>query len=387
VERLRVTRGDAILALGLLVLGQVELWVFGTQAGSKLLTVPALVAMTVPLAWRRRAPLAVLSVPFTVLLVEALAAPLADASLPRPTSAAMLAGWVIAVYSTGAHAELPWSLAGAVMGFSFLPISVAADSGRSFDDIEPVSVLFILIPWATGLALRRQRAQALRLRVLADRLDREREERARAAVIEERTRIARELHDEIAHSVSVIAVQADAAEGALERDPGLAREPLAAIKTTARSALVEMRRLLGVLREAGEAPTLSPPPGLAQLGVLVEQARRTGLVAELRVEGQPVTLPAGLDATAYRIVQEGLTNVRKHAGPAQVRVVVGYGMSDLELEVRDDGRGVRSGDGAGHGLLGVRERVALYGGEMHAGPAPGGGYLLRARLPLESAAT
>lgn len=385
MKRLRVTRGDAVLALGLLVLGQVELWAIGWQAGSKLFTVPALLAMTVPLAWRRRAPLAVLGVPFAVLLVEALVVVLADASLPRPTSAAMLAGWVIAVYSTGAHADLPRSLAGAVMGFSFLPISVTADPGRSFDDVDPVSVLFILIPWATGVALRRQRAQARRLRELAARLDRERMEQARTAVAEERARIARELHDEIAHSVSVIAVQADAAEGALARDPGLAREPLAAIKTTARGALVELRRLLGVLRDAGETPTLAPQPGVAQLGLLVEQTRRAGLAVELRVEGEPLPLPAGLDASVYRIVQEGLTNVHKHAGPARARVVVRYGAHVLELEVGDDGGGLGTGDGAGHGLLGIRERVALHGGELDAGPLPGGGYVLRARLPLEAA--
>jgi signal transduction histidine kinase len=384
MKALRVPRNDALLALSLFLVGQVEIWVIGTFSGRAAMTLPAALAATLPLAWRRRAPLLVLSIPFGVLVVEALVAASASVALPRPDSIALLAGWVIAVYSTGAHVELPRSLLGAAIGLSFLPVALAADPTRSLSELDPVSLLFIFIPWLAGVAIRRLRRQAGQLRELAQALEGEREEQALAAVVAERARIARELHDEVAHSVSVIAVQADAAEGALARDPSVARESLGAIKTTARGALVEMRRLLGVLRDAGETPALAPRPGLAQLQSLVEHARQAGVEVELVVEGEPRPLPGGLDLSAYRILQEGLTNVVKHAGHAHARVRVRYGARDLELEVVDDGPGPGAKlNGGGHGLLGMRERVALFGGEMRAGGGPNGGFSLWARLPLE----
>jgi signal transduction histidine kinase len=183
----------------------------------------------------------------------------------------------------------------------------------------------------------------------------------------------------------VMVVQAEAAEEMLDTDPERARRPLAAVQDTGRSALSELRRMLGVLRElADEGPALAPQPGLAALDVLVEQVTAAGLPVSVRVEGEPRPLPPGIDLSAYRIVQEGLTNALRHAGPARAEVVVRYGDRELELQVSDDGRGAATANGgAGHGLVGMRERVAVYGGRLDAGPRPEGGFAIAARLPLE----
>jgi signal transduction histidine kinase len=228
--------------------------------------------------------------------------------------------------------------------------------------------------------VRQQRLRAEALEQLAVELEREREERARAAVAEERTRIARELHDEVAHAMSVIAVQADAAEGALAHDPALVQRPLVAIRETAREALADMRRVLGALR-GDEQAELAPEPGLARAGALLEHARAGGLEVELRVEGEPAPLPPALDLTAYRVLQEGLTNVRRHAAARRVEVVLRYNRDAVGVEVVDDGGGPGSGSGGGRGMAGIRERVALLGGEFVAGPRARG-FALKVTLPL-----
>jgi signal transduction histidine kinase len=242
------------------------------------------------------------------------------------------------------------------------------------------SVLVVLAPVAVGRIVRRQREQQRPLEELTLHLERERERSARAAVAEERTRIARELHDVVAHGVSVIAIQSDAAEAALDHDPDLARSPLHAIRGSAREALTEMRRMLGVLRSDDEAEGNAPQPGLAQLRQLVARA---GVPVTLEVRGQPRPLPAGVDISAYRIVQEALTNVRKHAGGAPTTVRISWTSHHVELTVHDRGPG--PGDGAasdeGHGLIGMRERVRLLGGELDAGAAASGGFEVRAVLP------
>jgi signal transduction histidine kinase len=243
-------------------------------------------------------------------------------------------------------------------------------------------VVFSAVPWLVGQALRRERGRTARLRELATALAAEREERARVAVAAERGRIARELHDVVAHAISVIAVQADAAGRLLQHDPPRAGEPLQAIQTTARGALGEMRQLVGLLRlNEGEAP-LTPQPGLANLDQLAAEARGTGLPVTVDVRGRVRALPVTVDLAAYRIVQEGLTNVRKHAGAAAARVSIRYEPDRLAVEISDDGRGAGAASGGGHGLIGVRERVVLLGGDLHTGPAAGGGFVLRARLPL-----
>ena len=218
-------------------------------------------------------------------------------------------------------------------------------------------------------------------------LEREQDANVRVAAAEERARIARELHDVLSHSVSVMVVQAGAERLALGSERAATGETLEAIENTGRQALAEMRRLLGMLRAEGESPAHAPQPTLAELDGLVSQVREAGLPVELYVEGEPTALPPGVDVSVYRIVQEALTNVLKHAGPATARVVVRYAGRELELEISDDGRGSAAVGDAGHGLVGMRERVALYGGDFDAGVSNGGGFVVRARLPLAATET
>jgi signal transduction histidine kinase len=270
---------------------------------------------------------------------------------------------------------------------------------------QAVTVLVVgVVAWLVGNTIRERRGRFVDLEDRAARLERERELEARRAVAEERLRIARELHDVVAHNLSVVVVQAQAAQRVLDRDTGRARAVIASIEGTGREALDEMRQLLGVLRggvpdgpEDGAGGEFGPQPGLARLGELVEQVRAAGLPVTVHVEGTQRPLGAAADLSAFRIVQEALTNTLKHAGPASAEVLLSYGEHDLELTVSDDGRGAAAGlsrdrdrggtgpAGSGHGLVGMRERVALFGGELTAGPRPGGGYQIRARLPLEVA--
>jgi signal transduction histidine kinase len=238
----------------------------------------------------------------------------------------------------------------------------------------------VIGPAIAGRVIRHVRLQAERLRELTWRLDRERERSAHAAVGEERARIARELHDVVAHGLSVIAIQADAAEAALASDPARAARPLTTIRGSAREALGEMRRLLGVLREDDDAGALQPQPGLAQLPALLDSARAAGLAIHLTERGEPRELHGSLDLSAYRIVQEALTNVRRHAPGAAADLLLDWGADRLAITVGNGGT-VRAQDGTGHGLVGMRERARIHGGELHAGPAPDGGFEVRAVLP------
>ncbi|MET7298993.1 histidine kinase [Embleya sp. NPDC005575] len=244
-------------------------------------------------------------------------------------------------------------------------------------------VVLLAIAWVLGDSMRTRRAFYAELEERATRLEFERDQQAQIAAAAERARIARELHDVVAHNVSVMVVQADGAAYAIESSPDQAREALGTIAATGREALAEMRRLLGVLRSQTETEAYVPQPGVEQLGELVEQVRTAGLNVELRVEGVPVELPQSVALTAYRIVQEALTNTRKHAGPdATATVGVGYGEDGLEMEISDDGRGAAApGDGMGHGLVGMRERVAMLGGRLRTGPSVGGGWSVSAILP------
>jgi signal transduction histidine kinase len=241
--------------------------------------------------------------------------------------------------------------------------------------------------WLVGDTLRRRTARVVELEAHAAVLEREREEVSRRAVADERARIARELHDVIAHSVSVMVVQAAAARRILDSQPDAARTSLAAIENTGREALAEMRRLLGVMRREDAADDAkAPQPGLGRLEALVDDVRAAGLPVDLRIEGAVMALPPGVDVSAYRVVQEALTNALRHAGGAHVSVVVRYRAEDVEVEVSDDGRS-STGEPAdgGRGLLGMRERVALFQGDLEAGPRPGGGFAVRARLPIGTA--
>jgi signal transduction histidine kinase len=204
------------------------------------------------------------------------------------------------------------------------------------------------------------------------------------AVAEERLRIARELHDVVAHAISVIVLQARGGRRSLAMDPDETRQALDTIEATGSEALAEMRRLLGMLRRDDEEIALAPQPSLRHLDSLASQVREAGLPVEVSIEGEPVELSPGVDVSAYRIVQEALTNALKHAGPATARVIVRYGDHHLELEIADTGVGANAGGEEGHGLAGMRERVSLYGGNIDSGPRDGGGFAVKARLPLVS---
>jgi signal transduction histidine kinase len=238
--------------------------------------------------------------------------------------------------------------------------------------------------WVLGDSMRYRREYYVQLEDRAERLERERDAQAQIAAAAERARIARELHDVVAHNVSVMVVQADGAGYALDDDPESARKALQAIAQTGRTALTEMRRMLGVLRSADEAGAYAPQPGIEQLGDLLEQVRAAGLPVTLTVEGVPREMPTGLALAVYRIVQESLTNTRKHGGPnAKATVAMVYTDDCLVLRITDDGRGAAApGDGAGHGMVGMRERVHVFGGTLEAGPQSSGGYAVTAVLPF-----
>ncbi|MFE7489170.1 sensor histidine kinase [Kitasatospora sp. NPDC057541] len=252
---------------------------------------------------------------------------------------------------------------------------------------------FILC-WAWGRLTRVRRAYLVELEDRAARLERERDAQAKVAVAAERARIARELHDVVAHNVSVMIVQADGAAYVLDNSPQQAKEALGTIASTGRQALVEMRRLLGVLRTADtKGEEYVPQPGVEELPELLDQVRTAGLQVDFATSGDPRELPRGVELTVYRIVQEALTNVRKHGGPdVHARVAVDFGERELAVLVEDDGRGstdeqLASGgsDGQGHGLIGMRERVGMVSGSLDVGPRPGGGFRIRAVLPLKAA--
>ena len=255
------------------------------------------------------------------------------------------------------------------------------DPTQSAGDYVWTTMTFTLF-WLAGFGLGLKMRQVTEAEERAARAEREREEEARAAVAEERTRIARELHDIVGHSVSVMTVQAAGVRSLLKPEQEREREALQIIEQTGREALAEMRRLVGVLRRPEEAPALAPQPSLEYVDRLVAQAREAGLPVDLRVEGDPVQLPAGVDLTAYRLVQEGLTNAIKHANAERAQVVVHYRNGTVELTISDDGSGDGGGESGGHGLVGMRERVSVYGGSLDAGPRPEGGYELHATLPV-----
>jgi signal transduction histidine kinase len=333
---------------------------------------------TLPLVARRRFPGAVLAV--------CVASGLAFAALFMPPvflGPAML----VAVYSVAAYGRRWVSLAGLVvaeLGLAAVQLTPVRFERSSF-------LLFmgvIAVAWVLGRFVGDRQVYAAQLEERTAELERAREELARRAVVEERLRLARELHDVVAHAMSVIAVQSGVGAHVAASRPEEVGKALAAIEVTSRGALEELRRLLGVLRQDSEVQaSLTPVPGLANLDSLLAEVGKAGLAVRVRVEGTPLQLPAGVDLSAYRIVQEALTNVVKHAGPAHAEVTIGYRDQDVTVEVVDDGRGAGPPAGGGwvgtgHGLIGMRERVAVFGGDLQVGPRPGGGFRVAARLPL-----
>ena len=366
---------DMLLAGALAIAGMVELALQGAFAPRD---VGLALFMTVPLAWRRRWPLG-----------SALVAMSATAATGRTPGEfhLILVVILIGMFSLGSFASGRAAIAGVSFALVAFWTSIALTSAsKSPTDVlrDAVSVATVIaIPFALGRLLRGRELRLIASEERAQRLELERETKALRAATEERARIARELHDVIAHGVSVMVIQAGAAAEVLSRDPEAARGALVAIQDTGRQALVDLRHMLGLVRE-GDPLALAPRPGLEQLELLLDQVRTAGVPVELEVRGAPRTLPGGVDVSAYRIVQEALTNVLKHAGPARVRVVVVYGADAVELEVIDDGRGPQNDQG--HGLIGMRERVALYDGTLDAGPALPSGFRVRARLPITRSA-
>jgi signal transduction histidine kinase len=352
--------------------GTVDGWLYR----STWLEVPLIVAIVAPLLARRRFPFgAPVAVPFAVIVTTLL-----DDRLVPNNFITFLAA-IAAVFLMALLRDWRQAVAGLAIVFGAEGLVARTDPNGGIGDFFFTSLVFGVV-WIVGFSLGRKFEEADEAKERAARAEREREQQARAAVAEERARIARELHDVVGHSVSVMTVQASGVRRLLRPDQEREREALLVVERTGREALAEMRRMVGVLRRPEEAPALAPQPSLEHLSRLVEQAREAGLPVELRIEGEASQLPAGVDLTAYRLVQEGLTNVVKHAQASRAEVLVNYGDGYLEVTVRDDGKGVGNGDGGGHGLVGMRERVSVYGGELDAGPATGGGYRLRAKLPL-----
>jgi len=337
----------------------------------------AVIAFTTPLLARRRfpfkAPLAMYVAFGAVSFVDGRLVPSDFVALP-----AALAGLVV----IGMYPDRSRAVAGLVIVQGIAVVVGHNDPRQKGGDYLWLAIVFA-VAWTVGFGIGGKFREVDEAKERAERAEREREERARRAVADERARIARELHDVIGHSVSVMTVQSSAVRRLLEPDQEKERAALLVVERTGREALAEMRRMVGVLRRPEEAPALAPQPSLEQLERLVEQARDAGLPVELRIEGAPKQLPTGVDLTAYRLVQEGLTNAIKHARAQRAEVVVRYSDGHVELTVSDDGPGGGDGDKGGHGLVGMRERVSVYGGELEAGPRPEGGYRLRARLPVE----
>jgi signal transduction histidine kinase len=331
------------------------------------------VAQAVPLIWRRRWPFTVGMTSGLLCLTYGLS------SLPDPPVA--YAG-LVALYSTAAYATKALSrLAGAIAAVS---IGVAMIVDWPTADVQDVAVNYLLFTtaWLLGDSAATRRIRAAELEERVDQAERARTAEAERAVVEERNRIAREMHDIVAHHVSLMVVQAEAGPVVVERDPARAVQSFDDISATGKRALVEMRRLLGVLRDDDRGER-TPQPGADQIPLLVESVRAAGLPVELELTGTPRPLPPTVDLSAYRLLQEALTNASRHAGPAAVRVRVHYGEDGIDLQVVDDGIGSVSVPPrwGGQGLVAMRERVALVGGTLEVGPRPTGGWSVSAHLP------
>jgi signal transduction histidine kinase len=342
--------------------------------GPLVIAVVLTLVATLPVALRRRYAVPVLA----VTLPAAIAMDVFYNSF-------QFAGPLVAIYSVAAHVGRPTSFLAGIATALALVLTTVDEDTVGVAEVAATYAIFTA-GWLLGDNLRTRRAYLRELEERAARLEREREEDARRAAADEQARIARELHDIIAHNVSVMTVQAAAAGDAFETHPGRVRQALGSIESTGREALTELRRLLGSVRPDDAVSSFAPQPGLAKLDALVEHVRAAGLTIELTVEGSPYELPPGVDLSAYRIVQEALTNTLKHARASKADVLVRFGSGLLEVAIVDDGRGAPV-DGAdpGHGIIGMRERAALVGGELEVGPSPDGGFAVRARIPLEEA--
>lgn len=376
VSRLREATsrwGDGALAAALTVFVQADIWTDdGYLTGSKPFLAFTSLVMTAPLAWRRRFPFGVALVVSGAIVLQVIVE-----HGSHPPDGPFLA-WIVTSYSVAAHAGFRRALAGGAL----LIIAVDLWAYNTGDDLVFIPVILAGF-WIAGRVVRSRNVLAAQLAERTRELEGEREERAKLAVAEERARIARELHDVVSHTLGVIVLQAGAERVA--PDESSARETLGSIERSGREALAEMGRLVGMLR-SDEAEERMPQPGLARLDEVVERVREAGIDVELVVEGEPRMLPASVDVSAFRIVQEALTNVVRHSKSSRARVLLRWEPTTLEIQVADDGVGPPAEsnrrEGGGHGLVGIRERVALFGGLLATGRSELGGYLLTARLPF-----
>ncbi len=339
------------------------------------------IAGSISLFWRRRVPIAVLAIVTVALTVFWL----------RGYGALMSVLGLPALYAVAAHAEHRrrawWAIVVACTGLMFIACLSVLNRPDEFAYLQALSVLaFLIAAIAAGVLIRNRERIFVDTERRAAAAEADRLAEAERAVVRERARIAREMHDVVAHAMSVVAVQAAAGREIVHANPDKAAEVFARIESVGRESLTELRRMLGVLRETGDdEASLSPQPGIADIAAAVAQSSATGVATELIIEGDQQPIAPGVELAAYRIVQEALTNVRKHAGAsASVTVRISYEPHDLVVEVSDDGRGAvtsLAGVGTGNGLIGMRERVEIYGGQFTSGPRRGGGYAVRAILP------
>jgi signal transduction histidine kinase len=372
----RAVGQDLLLALVFAVVATAQIGPQLRDSPAPLLAVGTVLALVGGLVFRRRRPAIALAVALVAMLIFT-----RFAEVHRFTALAVAVAvlfYSFALHGSGRHqgpiaAGLLAVLAGAV---AIDPHTRGVSNGA-------VTVaLFGALPVAAGFLLRNRQALNRELRATTAALERSRRERETQVVVGERMRVARELHDVVAHSVSVMVIQAGAARRVASRDRDRAVEALRSVQASGREALAEMRFMVGALRRDWNDSDDPPTPGLDRLAELVARAHDAGLEVRARVQGQPEPLPSGLDLVAYRVVQEALTNTLKHANADEATVLVRYGGGALELEIHDSGRGSQAAEPSGHGLIGMRERVSLYGGEFEAGPQADGGFAVRARLPL-----
>jgi len=352
-----------------------------TYRDDDFLGIALLLLQTLPIAARSVAPLAALSVSVAAISLHI---GIGYQGVPAGTFAAL-----VILYSAASLTDFRRGILAALIAGAGITVYFASDRGDPGLAAAVTTAATYAAGWGLGIYARSRREYTNVVEERAALLEREREVRAREAVADERARIARELHDMVGHALNLIVIQSGGARRVFESKPELAREALASIESTGREALTDMERMLGILRATEAAgDSLSPQPNLSHVDTLAARVSEAGLPVRVTVEGTPVTLPASVDLSAYRIIQEALTNALKHAGPAHAGVSIRYAPDSLELEIVDDGEGAPGGSnhGGGRGLIGMKERVGLFGGELDAGPLPEGGFRVHVRLPLAGGA-